>query len=72
MRAKFTVYSETRDAYGNVTYKARPVTPGSPENEEFFRTTPAGEISVTVKRVETAASLDLGAEYYIDFTKVAA
>ena len=69
MRAKFIVYSETRDAYGTVNYKARPVSVGSPENEEFFRTTPAGDISVTVKRIETAASLDLGAEYYVDFTK---
>jgi hypothetical protein len=69
MRAKFIVYSETRDAYGSVTYKARPVHGETEENKAFFRTTPNGEISVTVKPDETAASLELGAEYYIDFTK---
>ena len=70
MRAKFIVYSETRDAYGSITYKARPVQGESEENKTFFRTTPAGEISVTVKRSETEASLKLGVEYYVDFTEV--
>jgi hypothetical protein len=69
VRAKFVVYSETRDSYGSVTYKARPVTGETEENKAFFRTTPAGEISVTVKRDETAASLELGTEYYVDFTE---
>ena len=70
MRAKFLVYSENRSAWGTITYQARPVTGESEENKTFFRTTPAGEISVTVKRSETEASLKLGVEYYVDFTEV--
>ena len=68
-RAKFVFYIEIRDAYGNVTYKARPVTGGCLDNEAFFRTTPVGDLSITVKRDQTAASFELGAEYYVDFTK---
>lgn len=69
MRAKFTVYSETRDAWGCITYKARPVIGETAENKAFFRTTPSGEISVTIKTEATEASLELGADYYVDFTK---
>ena len=69
MRAKFVVYSENRSAYGSVTYLARPVSGDSEENKDFFRTTPAGELSVTVKPSETSAHLELGVEYYLDFTK---
>lgn len=71
MRAKFTVFSETRDTYGTVNFKLRPVQAGSsPENEAFFKTTPSGEISVNIKVAETSARLNLGKDYYIDFTEV--
>ena len=70
MRAKFVVYEESYNQWGGITYKMRPVTATTPENESFFRTTPSGDISVTVKRDETAARLELCAEYYLDFTKV--
>lgn len=69
MRAKFTIYSETRDAYGCITFKARPVGGNTPENQEFFKTTPSGEISVTVKVAETDARLELGSDYFVDFIK---
>lgn len=69
MRAKFVVYEESRSDWGGVTYRLRPVRGQTPENEEFFRTTPTGEISVTVKPSETSARLELGVEYYVDFTK---
>ena len=70
MRAKFTVYSETRDLYGTVNFKLRPVQAGtSAENEEFFKTTPSGEISLNIKVSETSAHLNLGKDYYIDFTE---
>jgi hypothetical protein len=69
MRAKFIVYGENRSAWGTVTYLARPVTSESEENKSFFRTTPAGDLSVTVKPSETEANLELGVEYYVDFTK---
>ena len=68
-RAKFTCYSEQRDSYGQVTYILRPVTGGTPENEAFYKTSPNGEIKLTVKRDETSAHFELGVDYYIDFTK---
>ena len=68
MRAKFVCHAEERSNYGTVTYKLMPVTGETDENKAFFRTTPSGQIVVSVKRDETAAHLDLGAEYYVDFT----
>lgn len=69
MRAKFVVYEESRSAWGSITFKARPVTGQSPENDEFFHTTPSGDLTVTINPTETSARLELGAEYYLDFTK---
>ena len=62
MRAKFVVNEEVRSLYG-ITYKLNAVISGSPENEEFFRTTPTGTILVSVKAIETSARLELGKEY---------
>ena len=70
MRAKFICYLESRTQYGTIQYKLQPVTSGSPENEEFFKTTPSGNIEVTLKPDETSARLELGSVYYIDFIKV--
>jgi len=41
----------------------------SPENQAFFDATPSGEITVHVKKAEVADSFELGAFYYVDFTK---
>lgn len=43
-----------------------PVTSGSSENEEFFKTTPGGNITLNVKNDEVV--FEVGKEYYIDFT----
>ncbi len=70
VRAKFSCYSEERAMWGTTTYKLRPVSGTCKENEDFFRTTPAGDISITVKEDETNARLSLGSDYYIEFVKV--
>ena len=68
MRAKFTVNAEERTSW-SITYKMTPIVSGSPENEEFFKTTPGGKIEITVKADATPARLVLGKSYYIDFTE---
>ncbi len=47
--------------------KARPVTNGSKENEQFFKWTPGGEISLGTVNENAAAALEVGKEYYVDF-----
>lgn len=68
MRAKFTCQSAEWSLYSR-TYKLTPVISGSAENEDFFRTTPSGLITITVKKDETSASLIVGQDYYVDFTE---
>lgn len=41
---------------------------GSPENEEFYRYTPAGQISLGLVSEAAAAQFEVGAEYFVDFT----
>jgi hypothetical protein len=41
---------------------------GSPENKEFFRWTPNGQIKIGVLNQKAWAQFELGKEYYVDFT----
>lgn len=43
------------------------VTYGSTENEEFFKYTPAGTISLSTINAEAAKHFEIGKEYYVDF-----
>jgi len=55
-----------------LTIKLNPVydpEPGS-ENHEFWSATPSGNIELGVVKGETGRYFELGAEYYIDFTRV--
>jgi hypothetical protein len=57
----------TRDPEGKL-YEVRfsPVTSGSPENEEFYKWTPAGELKIgTIKRMP----FEVGKSYYLDITE---
>ena len=67
VRAKFRVDSITESSYGK-TIELRPVTQGSPENEQFYRLTPGGSISLSTVNEEAAKQFKVGAEFYIDFT----
>ena len=42
---------------------------GSDENDRFFAATPNGEIKIAMVSAETAALFELGAAYYVDFTR---
>jgi len=39
------------------------------ENKKFWEATPSGEIKLGTVNLEAAKHFELGAEYYIDFTK---
>jgi hypothetical protein len=65
-RAKFECIS-VKETTWNKQYEFQAVTSGSPENEEFFKTTPAGQITISVKNDNVVFTP--GKKYYIDFTE---
>lgn len=76
VRAKFVVESVTMSKHWDKakppikTVKLRPVVGGgSEENAKFYEATPAGQIELGTINAEAAAQFELGAEYYVDFTK---
>lgn len=75
IRAKFKVDSVTRRLHwikgkGDLfDITLSPVTGGSRENEKFYAATPGGKFELSTMNEEAAQQLELGEEYYIDFTK---
>lgn len=74
VRAKFKVISITRQAGWNGakevhTVKLSPVSSGSDENKAFYAATPGGSIDLSVVNEEVGREFDIGAEFYVDFTK---
>ena len=45
-----------------------PVVSGSTENEEFFKSTPNGEITLRILNLPAAEVFSIGKEYYVDFS----
>lgn len=71
VRAKFKVESvreAAEEGLSDVSMTA--VTSGSPENEEFFKYTPAGSLNLGLVNPETAKFFVPGEEYYLDFIPV--
>lgn len=74
VRAKFKVHEITEHQYGNQrmkTIKLQPVASAevNSENKVFWNATPAGEIRLGTINMEAAAQFEIGADYYIDFTR---
>lgn len=69
VRAKFKVVEVTQYEQGS-KIKLYPVTGGSPENEQFFKWTPTGEISMGTINPEAAKEFVIGGEVYVDFTPI--
>lgn len=69
IRAKFKVVSVTNLEDGSEV-KLVPVTCGSAENEEFFKYTPYGEMSLGLLSKKSGEEFSPGAEVYIDITPV--
>jgi hypothetical protein len=78
VRAKFKVTKVTNvdwgEKYGDlVTIELFPVGGGiggeSEENKAFYAATPGGFINLGVVNAAAAARFELGAEFYVDFTR---
>lgn len=75
VRAKFKVTSTTQREHwdsqkGHIhEIELSPVINGSPENEAFYAATPHGAIKLQTVNHEAAQQFELGAEYYVDFSK---
>jgi hypothetical protein len=75
IRSKFKVLSveSSKDGFGGVagTVRLEAVISQDPEHENkvFTDLTPSGFISIGITKPETLAFYEVGAEYYVDFTK---
>lgn len=70
VRAKFKCDSvEGKADDGSVSViRLSPVYTGSAENEQFFKWTPSGSISIGTINPAAAAQFEVGKEFYVDFT----
>lgn len=75
VRAKFKVTSTTQREHwdsqkGHIhEIELAPVVSGSPENEKFYAATPCGAVKLQTVNHEAGTQFELGAEYYLDFTR---
>lgn len=73
IRCKARVTEVTQyDTSGARSIKLTAVYGDTPENKAFFQATPSLAISVSVVRPEVAAQLEIGKEFYVDFTEATA
>lgn len=70
VRAKFKVSSNEQTEEGFQIH-LEPVISGSPENEEFYKWTPWGLITLATVNPAAASQLLQGQEYYVDFHSAA-
>lgn len=74
VRAKFSCkkieppFGYGEDEKGRFEILLTPVLSGSPENRDFYRWTPSGEIRLGVVTSKTANAFEVGRDYYVDFT----
>lgn len=69
VRAKFRVIGVIPNEDGSATINLMPVISGSPENEQFYKMTPGGNISLSTINKAAAEQFTDGAEFYVDFKK---
>ncbi len=76
VQAKFYVASVTSHANGSgqncpgAMVVLHPVYGDNPENKAFWSATPSGKIDLNITNPEAAKQFVVGAEYYVNFTKV--
>lgn len=68
VRCKFKVTNVSAAPNGEAQIALQPVYSGSTENEQFFRYTPGGWISIGTVNAEAAKQFEVGKEFYVDFT----
>lgn len=70
MRCKFICNNIIINPTVNTAYVVMSaVVNGSKENEEFFRYTPSGDLTLQVVNPSAIESLRVGKQYYIDITE---
>lgn len=69
IRAKFMVRSKNANDEG-ASIQLDAVINGSKENEEFFKYTPSGSLSLGLVNKGTADQFTVGQEFYLDLTPV--
>ncbi len=75
VRAKFKVVSTKQRQHWDIQkgnlheIELHPVMSGSPENEAFYAATTGGSMNLVTISDDAGTQFELGAEYYIDFTK---
>lgn len=74
VRAKFVVDEVTSTHNGAEELRTIILSPvtrdtNNAENSEFWKWTPSGKIEMSVLNLKAAEQFELGAEYYVDFTK---
>lgn len=75
VRAKFIVNTNKDNGSADEKYKGSEINlsavySGSPENEEFFKMTPGGNITLVTVNPKAAEQFVVGKEVYVDFTPV--
>lgn len=75
VRAKFVVNTNKDNGSTDEKYKGSEINlsavySGSPENEEFFKMTPGGNITLVTVNPNAAEQFIVGKEVYVDFTPV--
>jgi hypothetical protein len=70
VRAKFRVVSVEPNGDSNVIKLSAVYGDGNPENAEFFKWTPSGEITIGCANPAATAAFVPGMEMYVDFTPV--
>ena len=72
LRARFQVseYIYDSDVGGFITLLPVVRDEDNQENKNFYKTIPAGTITLSLASRETAIQFKMGEEYYVDFTPV--
>jgi len=76
VRAKFNCVSITRQNHWDKskgelqTILLSPVCDGTSENQAFYAATPSGKIELGVLNKDAGDYFELGADYYVEFSKV--
>lgn len=71
VRAKFKVTAIKKTESGDFI-EMGPVTGGSAENEQFFKWTPSGLLTMGIVHEAAARQFEVGKTYYVDFTEATA
>jgi hypothetical protein len=71
IRAKLHLTQLTMHEWGvkTVKFEAR-YDPSIPEDQRFMKATPSGHAELTIDNPTAIAQLELGKDYYVDFTAV--